>query len=42
MKLYESNSAAKKKVQLQVVHIFFETSTFDRVEKDVKVVLVIY
>ena len=33
------NSAAKKKVELQVVHIYFETSTFDRVEKDVKVIL---
>ena len=33
------NSAAKKKVELQVVHIYFDTSTFDRVEKDVKVIL---
>ena len=33
------NSAAKKELQLQVVHIYFDTSTFDRVEKDVKVIL---
>ena len=32
-------SAAKKEVELQVVHIYFDTSTFDRVEKDVKVIL---
>ena len=30
-------SAQKKSLDLQVVHIFFDTSTFDRVEKDVKV-----
>ena len=30
-------SAKKKGLELQVVHIFFDTSTFDRVEKDVKV-----
>ena len=30
-------SAHKKSLDLQVVHIFFDTSTFDRVEKDVKV-----
>ena len=32
-------SAAKKELELQVVHIYFDTSTFDRVEKDVKVIL---
>ena len=30
-------SAKKQSLELQVVHIFFDTSTFDRVEKDVKV-----
>ena len=30
-------SAEKKGLDLQVVHIYLDTSTFDRVEKDVKV-----
>ena len=30
--------AEKKGLDLQVVHIYFDTSTFDQVEKDVKVV----
>ena len=30
-------SAEKKKLNLEVVHIFFDTSTFDQVERDVKV-----
>ena len=29
--------AQKKSLELQLVHIFFDTSTFDQVEKDVKV-----
>ena len=29
--------AAKKSSELQLVHIFFDSSTFDRVERDVKV-----
>ena len=29
--------AEKKSLELQLVHIYFDTSTFDRVEKDVKV-----
>ena len=29
--------AAKKTSELQLVHIFFDSSTFDRVERDVKV-----
>ena len=29
--------AAKKSLELQLVHIYFDTSTFDQVEKDVKV-----
>ena len=29
--------AAKKSPELQLVHIFFDSSTFDRVERDVKV-----
>ena len=29
--------AAKKSSKLQLVHIFFDSSTFDRVERDVKV-----
>ena len=29
--------AEKKRLDLQVVHIYFDTSTFDQVEKDVKV-----
>ena len=32
-------SVARKELELQVVHIYFDTSTFDRVEKDVKVIL---
>ena len=31
-------SAEKKRLELQVVHIYFDTSTFDQVVKDVKVV----
>ena len=30
--------AEKKRLELQVVHIYFDTSTFDQVVKDVKVV----
>ena len=30
-------SAAKIPLELQVVHIFFDSSTFDKVEKDAKV-----
>ena len=36
-KLIIYSSAAKKSLELQMVHIYFDTSTFDRVEKDVKV-----
>ena len=36
-KLIICSSAAKKSLELQMVHIYFDTSTFDRVEKDVKV-----
>ena len=37
---YKHLSAAKKGLELQVVHIYFDTSTFDRVERDVKVSLI--
>ena len=30
-------SAAKKEVELQLVHIYIDSATFDRVEKDIKV-----
>ena len=30
-------SAEKKSLEFQIVHIYFDTSTFDQVEKDVKV-----
>ena len=34
-------SAAKIPLDLQVVHIFFDSSTFDKVEKDAKVKIII-
>ena len=34
---YSHFSAEKMCLDLQVVHIYYDTSTFDRVEKDVKV-----
>ena len=35
---FNSFLAAKKSSELQLVHIFFDSSTFDRVERDVKVI----
>ena len=35
-------SADKKSLELQLVHIYFDTATFDRVERDVKVTKNIY
>ena len=35
----QSSSAAKIPLELQIVNIFFDSSTFDKVEKDAKVTL---
>ena len=35
--IYLFISAAKKSIEFQIMHIYFDTPTFDQVEKDVKV-----
>ena len=35
--IYLDLSAVKKGVELQLVHIYIDSATFDRVEKDIKV-----